>query len=365
MGGHLNAYTSREQTVLYAKVFKGDIPQAVDLLSDVLQNSKFEEENIERERHVILREMHEVDQQLGEVIFDKLHYTAYRDTALGRTILGPKENIETFTRDDILKYIKTHYTAPRIVIAGAGAVEHEQLVNLAKDLFGRLPSEASTPVYKEPAAFTGSDIRIRFDDMEEAHIAFAFPVSGWTDPDNYPLMLIQTMLGSWDRAASGGHGIHSSSPLVSQVAKKDLARSIMTFNTQYSDTGLFGVYAVVPLVGQDELFQIITREITRFCYDVDEMRLAEAKNQLKINLLAHLDGSTQTAEDIGRQLLTYGRRLHPVESIARIEAVDVAAIKMAARRYFYDRDHALAAIGPIFELPDYNILRKRSYFWRG
>jgi processing peptidase subunit beta len=102
--------------------------------------------------------------------------------------------------------------------------------------------------------------------------------------------------------------------------------------------------------------------MTGLCYDVDADLLAEAKNQVKFNMLTHLDGSTSTCEDIGRQLLTYGRRLHPLEVVARIDAVDQAAIKQTARRFFHDRDHALAAIGPIWELPDYNWIRSRSYF---
>merc|ERR1719201_1737998 len=140
IGGHLNAYTSREQTVYYAKVFKDDVPQAIDILSDILQNSKLDEAAIERERGVILREMEEVMANREEVIFDELHATAFQGTPLGRTILGPTENILNITRDDLDKYIKTHYTAPRMVIAGAGAVEHDQLKDLAEKTFDKLPT---------------------------------------------------------------------------------------------------------------------------------------------------------------------------------------------------------------------------------
>jgi len=332
----------------------------------MLHNSKFDEDGIERERRVILREMQEVVKQLEEVIFDRLHETAYRGSSLARTILGPADNIQRFTRDDILDYINVHYTAPRVLIAGAGAVDHEELVKLASEHFGKLPatSRSGKPVYKEPAVFTGSDIRLRFDDMEHAHVALGFPTAGWTDPDAYPLMLIQTMLGQWDKESTAGNGVHSSSPLIASVAEHGVATSLSTFNTQYSDTGLFGVYVVSPGRGLAAIVCDISREITRLCYDVDEPRLAEAKQQLRINLLAHLDGSTSIAEDIGRQLLSFGRRLHPVEMIARVDAVDASAIKQAARRFFYDRDHALAAIGPIGELPDYNHTRRRSYLLR-
>jgi len=161
MGGHLNAYTSREQTVYYAKVFKKDVPKAMDILSDILQNSKLDEAAIERERDVILREMEEVNKQQEEVIFDRLHETAYMGNGLGRTILGPAENVRNLKKADLEDYIATHYTAPRMVIAGAGAVDHSQLVELAQKSFGNLPTEPRVAPTLEPVRFVGSDIRIR------------------------------------------------------------------------------------------------------------------------------------------------------------------------------------------------------------
>ncbi len=241
-----------------------------------------------------------------------------------------------------------------MVIAGAGAVQHDQLVGLAGKLFGQVPNTPSNGIapVKQPARFTGSDILIRYDDMPHAYVAYGFPTAGWNDPDNFALMLIQTMLGSWEKSIHGG--VHSSSPLVSGVAQYELAHSISAFNTQYSDSGLFGIYAVADPTTLNNLMYAMVKSLSSFSNTVDEALLAEAKNQLKMNMLSHLDGSTVIAEDIGRQLLTYKRRLHPTEVLARIDAVDAAQIKQTARRYFYDRDHALAAIGPIWELPDYN-----------
>jgi processing peptidase subunit beta len=175
-------------------------------------------------------------------------------------------------------------------------------------------------------------------------------------------MVIQTMLGNWDKSIHSG--IHSSSRLISGIAKYELADSVNIFNTQYSDTGLFGVYAVSEPVCLNNLMWSITDAMGHLSYKVDENLLQEAKTNLKMNTLSVLDGSTATCEEIGRQLLTLGRRMHPVEALARIDAVDSKAVKAVANRYFFDRDHALAAIGPIWELPDYNWIRTRSYFSR-
>ncbi len=167
IGGHLNAYTSREQTVYYARVFKNDVPKAVEILSDILQNSLLDEAAITRERDVILRESVEVNKQYEEVILDELHSTAFMGTGLGRTILGPDDNIRNLSRGDLQNYINTHYTANRFVIAAAGAVDHKQLVDLTDKHFGNLATapKNGTVFTPEPAVFTGSDKRIRFDSM--------------------------------------------------------------------------------------------------------------------------------------------------------------------------------------------------------
>lgn len=167
MGGHLNAYTSREQTVYYAKVFKRDVPKAMEILADILQNSKLDENAIHRERDVILREAEEVGKQYEEALLDHLHEAAFLGTGLGRTILGSEENIRKLTRNDLVDYIKTHYTSNRFVIAGAGAVDHNQLTELTEKHFNKLPTtpQGSLALHYEPAVFTGSDKRIRFDSM--------------------------------------------------------------------------------------------------------------------------------------------------------------------------------------------------------
>jgi len=362
IGGHLNAYTSREQTVFYAKVNKKDTAQAMDILSDIVMNSTYAEDAIDREREVILREMKEVEGTMEEVIFDRLHETAYRGTMLGATILGPAENIRSINRGQILDYVDTHYVAPRMVVAGAGAVNHEELVQLSDKLLGNVPTAGKRAPVMEPARFTGSDIRVRYDDMPQAHIALSFAVGGWEDPDNFPLLVIQSMLGSWNGGSTGG--VHSSSDLISSIAKEDLATSVSPFNTHYSDTGLFGIYATAGPYTIDSLMFEMTRSLTGLCYAVDEAHVEEAKNQLKMSVLSQLDGSTVICEDIGRQVLTFGRRMHPTEAIARIDAVDANAVKNCANRFFYDRCHALAAVGPIWEMPDYDWIRRKSYYLR-
>ncbi|KAI3730711.1 hypothetical protein L1987_61886 [Smallanthus sonchifolius] len=365
MGGHLNAYTSREQTTYYAKVMGGDVPKALDILSDILQNSTFDERLINRERGVILREMEEVGAQTEEVIFDHLHATAFQYTPLGRTILGPAENIQKISKKDIQDYISTHYAAHRMVISASGAVKHEDVVEQVKKMFTKLSANPITTtqlVEKEPAIFTGSEIRMRDDDTPLAQFAVAFNGASWTDPDSIALMVIQAMLGSWNKTA--GAGKHMGSQLAQQVGISELAESMMAFNTNYKDTGLFGVYAVAKPDCLDDLAFAIMKEISKLCYRVNDDDVIRAQNQLKSSLLLHIDGTSPTAEDIGRQLITYERRIPFAELFARIDAVNAATIKRVANRFIFDQDIAIAASGPVKLLPDYNWFRRRTYMLR-
>ena len=186
MGGHLNAYTSREQTVYYAKVFKNDVGKAVEILSDILLNSNLDQGAIDREREVILREMEEVNKLNEELVLDHLHETAFQGTGLGRTILGPEANIRSLTRNDLIDYIETHYTAPRMVIAAAGAVDHTELCQMADTHFGKVPTTPKADFTMDPAVFTGSDKRIRFDKDDVAHVALAFEGASWTSEVSEP-----------------------------------------------------------------------------------------------------------------------------------------------------------------------------------
>ncbi|KAM9327416.1 mitochondrial-processing peptidase subunit beta [Pholidichthys leucotaenia] len=359
MGAHLNAYTSREQTVYYAKAFSKDLPRAVEILADIIQNSTLGEAEIERERGVILREMQEVETNLQEVVFDYLHATAYQSTALGRTILGPTQNIKTINRGDLVEYITTHYKGPRIVLAAAGGVCHNELIDLAKFHFGKLPGryEGEAPPL---CHFTGSEIRVRDDKMPLAHIAVAVAAVGWSHPDTIPLMVANTLIGNWDRSFSGGMNL--SSRLAQMACQGNLCHSFQSFNTCYTDTGLWGLYMVCEPGTVADMMNYTQMEWMSLCTSVTDSEVARAKNLLKTNMLLHLDGSTPICEDIGRQMLCYSRRIPLHELEARIDAINAKTIKDVCTRHIYNRAPAIAAVGPIEQLPDYNQIHS-GMFW--
>lgn len=358
IGAHLNAYTSREMTVYYAKCFSKDLPRATNILADIIQNSTFGETEIERERGVILREMQEIDTQMEEVVFDHLHTTAYQGTPLSWTILGPSENIRSIKRQDLINYIKMHYHAPRMVLAAAGGVDHDELVKLAEKEFSGLSSEAGV-IRPTRASFTGSEMLVRDDDIPLAHIAIAVEGVGWIHPDYLPLMVTNTLIGQWDRSfgAQGNMG----SKLAQDAMAGNLCHSFMSFNTCYTDTGLWGIYLVTDRMTIDDLIYCLQREWMRICNNVSDAEVTRARNLLKSQLLVQLDGSTPVCEDIGRQMLTYGRRIPLSELDMRLDQIDAKVIRDVATRYIYDQCPAVVGVGPVEQLPDYNRIRSGMY----
>ncbi|KAF1808333.1 mitochondrial processing peptidase beta subunit [Eremomyces bilateralis CBS 781.70] len=357
MGGHLNAYTSRENTVYYSKSFNSDVPKCVDILSDILQHSRLESQAIERERDVILREQEEVDKQLEEVVFDHLHATAFQGQPLGRTILGPRANIESIKRQDLVDYIGQNYTADRMVLVGAGGVPHAQLVELAEQYFAKLPSSTlSAKKYKEKPDFVGSDVRMRDDGLPTANIAIAVEGVSWNDPDYFTALVTQAIVGNWDRAM--GNSPYLGSKLSTFVHKHNLANSFMSFSTSYSDTGLWGIYMVTEATERiDDLVHFTLREWSRLSFNVSVSEVERAKAQLKASILLSLDGTTAVAEDIGRQIVTTGRRLSPEEVERVVGQITEKDVMNFAKRKLWDQDIAISAVGKIEGLLDYSRIR--------
>jgi processing peptidase subunit beta len=362
MGGHLNAYTSREQTCFFAKVLSGDMPKAVDILADILQNSKLDSTAIERERDVILREQEEVNKHMEEVVMDHLHTVAYQGTPLARTILGTTENIQTINKKHLEDYIRKNYAAERMVLAAAGGVDHDALVRIAEQAFSKLP--ATTAIMKpQPARYTGSEVRMRDDSMETAHVVIALQGASFKNPDYFPLLVAQTIVGQWDRTMADGH--YLSSRLAQQVAQSQLAHSFTSFNTSYTDTGLWGIYFVSDKKYElDDLVYLIQSEWVRLCLNVTDAEVERAKSQIKTSMMLSLDGTTPIAEDIGRQLLIFGKRYTLQEMQEFVDAVTTDTVKRVCSEYLYDRCPVISAFGPIESLPDYNRIRAATMWLR-
>lgn len=337
VGGHINAYTAREQTAYYCKVLKEDTALAADIIGDILCHSTLIPEELERERGVILQEIGQANDTPDDIVFDHFQHACYPDQAMGRPTLGTEEIIAKMPRDVLSNYMARHYGPSRMVVAAAGAVEHEQLLSLVNQHFADLPTV--TPHEPETAVYAGSEFREERD-LDQVHIVLGFPSATYSDPDHYPVQLLSTLLG-------GG----MSSRLFQEIReKRGLVYSIYSFASPYHDTGVFALYAGTGEEQVAELVPVAVEELRRVQLDVTQDELNRAKAQLRASLLMSMESTGSRCEQISRQLQVYGRVIPVEETKARIAAVTVEDIQRAAARLFRGRP-TLAALGPIAKVP--------------
>lgn len=207
-------------------------------------------------------------------------------------------------------------------------------------------------------------VQVRDTSIPLVHTTVAAKSVGWSDPDYFTFLVLQQLVGSWDRSLGGAKNL--SSNLAETFATEELAHSLMSFNTCYHETGLFGAYFVGEMERtSDAIFEVL-REWVRIGSGVSEVEVERAKNKLKSTYLMQLDGTQAVAEDIGRQLLTLGRRMPAAEAFMRIDAIDAKKVREVAYTYLNDVDVAVAAVGSVDSglFPDYNVLRGWTYWNR-
>lgn len=361
-GAQLNAHTAREYTCFTSHCLQNDVSRSVDSLSDILLNPLIKQEHIDAERQTILREQQDVETNIEEVLFDRLHESAFELSSLGRTILGSKQNIKSLTRNQMLDFRKNHYTGPNMTLVGVGDINHNDFVNLAKKYFNNLSSQT---VELEKTQYLGSELKVWDDKIPLLYQAIAFQGPPIHSAEILTVNIIQILLGSWDMAM--GAGKHISSNLCSFVAEEGLARSISAFNHAYSDTGLFGVQTVCdPDEEKTESLNLeVMGQMTKLSYKVREEDLIRAKNVLKNQILANYEGRLENVcEEIGKQLLFFGRRPTLSEMFARIDNITTEQVKAVAQKYIYDQDPVAVSVGNCLWAVDYNWLRSMTYYWR-
>ena len=345
VGGHLNAYTSRESTAYYAKVLKEDVPLALDILADILQHSTFDPDELERERGVILQEIGQANDTPDDIIFDHFQECAYPDQAMGRPVLGRPEIIRELGREAVMAYLRDHYGARRMVLAAAGNLEHERLVDLADTLLSTLPADRS--VTTEPARYTGGDYR-EDRDLEQLHLVVGFPGVVIGDPDYYTAAVLSTAFG-------GG----MSSRLFQEIREeRGLVYAVHSFVHGYRDSGLFGIYAGTGESEAAELVPALCDEAMKLRDGLTAIELNRAKAQMKAGLLMSLESTSARCEQLAQHLLIYGTPFDPTEVVRRIEAVDEAAIRRVVALWS-SAPPTLAALGPLSRLEEYDKLRAR------
>jgi predicted Zn-dependent peptidase len=345
VGGNINAYTSRETTAYYAKVLKNDAGLAVDVLADILQHSLFDDAELGRERSVVLQEIGQAHDTPDDVVFDHFQSTAFPDQPLGRPVLGKSEIVANMSRDAIVSFRDTHYRTGRMVVAAAGNIEHEQIVDHAAQVFGALQNGGDDA--SQEAVYNGGEYR-EGRDLEQIHMVLGFRGAPIGTSDFYTLSVLSNLFG-------GG----MSSRLFQEIREeRGLVYSIDTFMSAFADTGLFGVYAGTGTGQIEELIPALCDQITGLAGSLREDEVARSRAQLKSSLLMALESTGARCEQVAQHLLIFGRVLPIDEMVARIDAIDTEQIGALARQIF-SVSPVLAAVGPLAKLEPYDTIKQR------
>jgi predicted Zn-dependent peptidase len=345
VGGLLNAYTGREQTAYYAKMLAPDMPLAIDVLSDILQNSVYDPAELERERAVVLQEIGQAEDTPDDIIFDHFQERAFPDQPMGWPTLGRAEIIGALPREVVASYLETRYRPEKMVVAAAGNIDHDRLVDLVAKSLDRLPSGPAPATL--PADYRGGEHREERD-LEQVNVVLGFSGVSHHDPDYYAAAVLSQLLG-------GG----MSSRLFQEVReKRGLVYSIHTFSSSYSDSGLFGVYAGTGEKEAAEMMPVICEEVMKVADTLEEIEVTRSAAQLKAGTLMSREGTSSRCEQLASQLLLYDRPIPPEEVVARIEAISTVDVARIARRIFASAP-TLASLGPVANVPDLDAVRRR------
>ena len=345
VGGHLNAYTAREQTAYYAKVLRADAPLALDILADILCNSTFDPAEVQRERTVILQEIGQAHDTPDDIVFDYFQETAFPAQPMGWPVLGPATIVQRLTRDELIGYMRRSYGAQGMILAAAGNVPHDRMLTLAEDLLGGVAAEPDLP--REAARYTGGDFR-QDKDLEQVHFLLGFEGVRSADPEFYAQSVLSTLLG-------GG----MSSRLFQEIREiRGLAYSVYSFASSYDDSGLFGVYAGTGAEDLPELIPVLCGEITRCADTLTAEEVQRAKTQLKAGLLMGRESTSARCEQLASHLQVFGRPLDTAEIVAAVDAVDETAVRGVLDRLLRSKP-TVTALGPIAALEDYDAIARR------
>lgn len=351
VGGYINAYTSRETTAYYARVLASDVPLALDVIADIVLNPVFDPKEIEVERHVILQEIGQALDTPDDIIFDWLQEAAYPDQPMGRTILGAAERVAGFGAGDLRGFVGEHYRPGRMILAAAGAVDHDRVVAEATAIFGGLAAGGEPAA--EPARWRGGERR-EVKDLEQVHFAMGFAGPGYRDDDFHVAQVYATAMG-------GG----MSSRLFQKIREeRGLCYSIHAQAGSHDDSGMISIYAGTSDAEIGALATLTMDELRRAAGDMSEAEVARARAQMKAGLLMGLESPSGRAERMARLVAIWGRVASLGEATAKIDAVGCAAVRdFGARLVAGGRSGggqpALALYGPVGGAPGLDDLRAR------
>jgi len=336
-GGVLNAYTSKELTCYWNQVPFDKLPQAMDVLADMYRHSKLEQEEIDRERTVVQQEIRRAFDQPGAWASELLSRATFGDQPIGWPIAGTIETVEAMKRDDFVRHVETYYVPSNTVLSVAGATTHEEVLRLAEDLYGAADDRPVPAPPPARAEYADERVIVETREIAQCNIGIATHAIGRKDPDRYPLMVMNTVLG---------RGM--SSRLFKEVReRRGLAYSVGSGVSRYNDVGAMSISAGVTLEHLEEATSVIRDELFKMSAEqAGEEEVTKARDFSIGNFRLGLESTMALAQRAGESLLMMGE-IEPIEDVVRgIEGVTAADVQRVAQRLFKPGGFAMSVVGP-------------------
>ena len=336
LGGHMDAFTGREQVCYYARVLSEHLTEAVDVLADIVCHSRFAAAEVEREKSVVHEEICAADDSPDDRVGEMLSAQVWGDHGLGRAILGTAETLAGLTPDMLHEYFRRRYRAENIVVAAAGDVEHARLVDLVARDF-TLPEDLATPLSPPPPDYVPTVKIETREDLQQLYLSLATRGLAFGDEGRYPLAVLSALLG-------GG----MSSRLFQSVREEaGLAYSIYSTTDFHRDCGMVGIHlGVAPERGREAL-DLVRRELeTLLKTPAPADEVAAAKAQLRGSLIIGQESVSSRMHHLAGEEIYLGRYASPEEHVAQIEGVTLEQVAEAAQRFLQPATYCLSAIGP-------------------
>jgi len=336
IGGQLDAFTAKEYASYYIKVLDEHLPTAVGLLSDIVMHPRFEAEDIEKEKKVILEEIKMVEDTPDDLVHELFTQHFWEGHALGRPILGSKETVESFTSEILRDYFRTTYVAPHLIVSAAGNVEHAQVRDLVSRAFGALPTTGAE--YRDTVPQVVPQVLVRTKELEQSHVCLGTNSYPQNHPDRYVGYIMNTVLG----------GSMSSRLFQNVREKRGLAYAVFSGLSAYRDAGNLTIYAGCSNEAVAEVVDLCVDELKALKRDeVPEPELRRAKDHLKGSLMLSLENTASRMSHLARQEIYFERHFGLDETLAGVERVTAADVQRVARDLFANGSLAATVVGPL------------------
>ena len=339
IGGNVDAFTSREVASYYVKVLDEHLPRAFDLLGDLITGPLFANDELDRERNVVLEEINMVEDTPDDLVHEVFISSFWPDHPLGRSILGTAETLATFNHDCVADYFSTVYTPANLVVTGAGSIKHTAFVDMVSQYLGKLPGRKGDLHKTSPSSQV--ERRVVNKDLEQAHLLMGTPCPAMVSDDRYTTHVLNVMLG-------GG----MSSRLFQTIREEHgLAYAVYSGVNSYTDVGYLSVYAATSPEQIAEVIKLTLEEFAKMKDgEISDAELDRAKGQLKVSIMLGLESTSSRMSNLARQEIFFGRQSTLDEILERIEAVSVDGVRRIARDIFHGDKIAVTALGSLANL---------------